>query len=163
MHNTTDVIGPVDCLFLTLPALFHFMLLWNKQGSQESVNMPIFLRSHKGQVQRGLGGRQRWEPLRSNPRLLKLAVGPFNVTALVVKEPELVEEAEIDFWNQSPKERLFSMLLLVKVRGWGRTSGYLLLHSSLPLCWSLFRWARELFPCNFGLENRFWLLFVLVH
>ena len=41
-----------------------------------------------------LGSSQRWRPWRSDPRLLKLALGTWNVTSLLGKEPELVREAE---------------------------------------------------------------------
>ena len=51
-------------------------------------------RGHRGRVQCVLGGGQGRGPWRSDPRLQKLALGTWNVTSLVGKEPELVCEAE---------------------------------------------------------------------
>ncbi|KAK0141183.1 Craniofacial development protein 2 [Merluccius polli] len=50
-----------------------------------------------GRVQCELGGGRRRGPWRSDPRLQKLALGTWNVTSLVGKEPELVREVE-KFW-----------------------------------------------------------------
>ena len=49
---------------------------------------------HRGRVQCELGGSRRRGPWRSDPRLQKLALGTWNVTSLVGKEPELVREVE---------------------------------------------------------------------
>ena len=43
---------------------------------------------------RGSGGSQRQGPWWSNPRLLKLAIESWNVTSLMGKELELVQEVE---------------------------------------------------------------------
>ena len=51
-------------------------------------------RGQGGRVQYGLGSSRRRRPLRSDPRLLKLALGTWNVTSLLGKEPKLVCEAE---------------------------------------------------------------------
>ena len=48
-------------------------------------------------VQCELGSSRRRRPWRSDPRLLKLALGTWNVTCLLGKEPELVHKAE-RFW-----------------------------------------------------------------
>ena len=42
----------------------------------------------------GSGGSQRQGPRWSVPRLLKLAIGTWNVNSLMGKEPELVREVE---------------------------------------------------------------------
>ena len=47
-----------------------------------------------GPVQCGLGCSSRQRPWRFDPRLQKLACGTWNVTSLVGKELELVEEVE---------------------------------------------------------------------
>ena len=47
-----------------------------------------------GLVQCELGSSRRQRPWRSDRRLLKLALGTWNVTSLLGKEPELVREAE---------------------------------------------------------------------
>ncbi|KAK0151704.1 hypothetical protein N1851_006989 [Merluccius polli] len=51
-------------------------------------------RGQRGRVQCELGGGRRRGPWRSDPRLQKLALGTWNVTSLVGKEPELVREVE---------------------------------------------------------------------
>ncbi|KAK0156590.1 Craniofacial development protein 2 [Merluccius polli] len=51
-------------------------------------------RGQRGRVQCELGGGRRQGPWRSDPRLQKLALGTWNVTSLVGKEPELVREVE---------------------------------------------------------------------
>ncbi|KAK0151078.1 Craniofacial development protein 2 [Merluccius polli] len=51
-------------------------------------------RGRRGRVQCELGGGRRRGPWRSDPRLQKLALGTWNVTSLVGKEPELVREVE---------------------------------------------------------------------
>ncbi|KAK0155020.1 Craniofacial development protein 2 [Merluccius polli] len=51
-------------------------------------------RGQRGWVQCELGGGRRRGPWRSDPRLQKLALGTWNVTSLVGKEPELVREVE---------------------------------------------------------------------
>ncbi|KAL7866069.1 hypothetical protein SRHO_G00113160 [Serrasalmus rhombeus] len=50
--------------------------------------------SSRGSVLCGSGSVQRRGPWRSDPRLLKLAFGTWNVTSLAGKEPELVHEVE---------------------------------------------------------------------
>ena len=47
-------------------------------------------RSCRGLVQCGPGGSPRQGPWRSDPQLLKLAIGTWNITSLMGKEPELV-------------------------------------------------------------------------
>ncbi|KAK0155407.1 LINE-1 retrotransposable element ORF2 protein [Merluccius polli] len=51
-------------------------------------------RGQRGRVQCELGGGRRRGPWRSDPRLQKLALGTWNITSLVGKEPELVREVE---------------------------------------------------------------------
>ena len=86
-------------------------------------------RGQRGRVQCELGGGRRWGPWRSDPRLQKLALGTWNVTSLVGKEPELMREVEkfrLDIvgltsthsvgsgdwlWNQSSREGLDSLPL----------------------------------------------------
>ena len=51
-------------------------------------------RGQGGRVQGELGSSRRRRPWRSDPRLLKLALGTWNVTSLLGKEPELVREAQ---------------------------------------------------------------------
>ncbi|TWW62406.1 hypothetical protein D4764_04G0010530 [Takifugu flavidus] len=51
-------------------------------------------RGQGGQVHCVLGSDRRQGPWRSDPRLHKLALGTWNVTSLVRKEPELVREVE---------------------------------------------------------------------
>ena len=51
-------------------------------------------RSHRGRVQEELGSSRERGPWRTDPRLQKLALGTWNVTSLVGKEPELVREVE---------------------------------------------------------------------
>ena len=51
-------------------------------------------RGHRGRVHDRLGGSRERGPWRSDPRLQKLALGTWNVTSLVGKEPELVQEVE---------------------------------------------------------------------
>ncbi|KAK0139279.1 LINE-1 reverse transcriptase [Merluccius polli] len=51
-------------------------------------------RGQRGRVQCELGGGQRRGPWWSDPRLQKLALGTWNITSLVGKEPELVREVE---------------------------------------------------------------------
>ncbi|TWW59961.1 R2 Retrovirus-related Pol polyprotein from type I retrotransposable element [Takifugu flavidus] len=51
-------------------------------------------RGQGGWVHCVLGSSRRQGPWRSDPRLHKLALGTWNVTSLVVKEPELVREVE---------------------------------------------------------------------
>ena len=51
-------------------------------------------RGHGGRVQCELGSSRRRRPWLSDPRLLKLALGTWNVTSMLGKEPELVCEAE---------------------------------------------------------------------
>ena len=51
-------------------------------------------RGQRGRVQCVLDGGRRPGPWRSDPRLQKLALGLWNVTSLVGKEPELVHEVE---------------------------------------------------------------------
>ncbi len=51
-------------------------------------------RNHRGLVQCGSGSRPSRGPWWSDPRLWKLAIGTWNVTSLVGKELELVEEVE---------------------------------------------------------------------
>uniref|UniRef100_A0AAR2KE64 Endonuclease/exonuclease/phosphatase domain-containing protein n=1 Tax=Pygocentrus nattereri TaxID=42514 RepID=A0AAR2KE64_PYGNA len=50
--------------------------------------------SSRGSVRCGSGSVRRRGPWRSDPRLLKLAFGTWNVTSLAGKEPELVREVE---------------------------------------------------------------------
>lgn len=69
------------------------MSVWMKASTtigEESTSR----RSHWGPLHCGLVGSQRQEPWRSNPWLLKLGAGTWNVASLVWKEPELVKEAE---------------------------------------------------------------------
>ena len=54
-------------------------------------------RGQRGRVHCELGSGRRRGPWRSDPRLQKLALGTWNVTSLVGKEPELVREVE-KFW-----------------------------------------------------------------
>ena len=51
-------------------------------------------RGQRGRVHCELGSGRRWGPWRSDPRLQKLALGTWNVTSLVGKEPELVRKVE---------------------------------------------------------------------
>uniref|UniRef100_A0A8C6Q7E1 Endonuclease/exonuclease/phosphatase domain-containing protein n=1 Tax=Nothobranchius furzeri TaxID=105023 RepID=A0A8C6Q7E1_NOTFU len=51
-------------------------------------------RGQRGRVQCVMGGSRGRGPWRSDPRLQKLALGTWNVTSLVGKEPELVCEVE---------------------------------------------------------------------
>uniref|UniRef100_A0A8C6LNK6 Endonuclease/exonuclease/phosphatase domain-containing protein n=1 Tax=Nothobranchius furzeri TaxID=105023 RepID=A0A8C6LNK6_NOTFU len=51
-------------------------------------------RGQRGQVQCVTGGKRGQGPWRSDPRLQKLALGTWNVTSLVGKEPELLCEVE---------------------------------------------------------------------
>ncbi|TWW80945.1 hypothetical protein D4764_01G0007600 [Takifugu flavidus] len=51
-------------------------------------------RGQGGRVHCVLGSSRRRGPWRSDPRLHKLALGTWNVTSLVGKEPELVHEVE---------------------------------------------------------------------
>ena len=51
-------------------------------------------RGQRGRVHCELGSGRRRGPWRSDPRLQKLALGTWNVTSLVGKEPELVREVE---------------------------------------------------------------------
>ena len=51
-------------------------------------------RGQGGRVQCELGSSRRRRPWRSDRQLLKLALGTWNVTSLLGKEPELVREAE---------------------------------------------------------------------
>ncbi|KAK0136103.1 Craniofacial development protein 2 [Merluccius polli] len=51
-------------------------------------------RGQRGRVQCDLGSGRRRGPWRSDPRPQKLALGTWNVTSLVGKEPELVREVE---------------------------------------------------------------------
>nr|XP_054596344.1 craniofacial development protein 2-like [Nothobranchius furzeri]XP_054596345.1 craniofacial development protein 2-like [Nothobranchius furzeri] len=51
-------------------------------------------RGQRGRVQCVTGGSRGWRSWRSDPRLRKLALGTWNVTSLVGKEPELVCEVE---------------------------------------------------------------------
>uniref|UniRef100_A0A3P9PV83 Reverse transcriptase domain-containing protein n=1 Tax=Poecilia reticulata TaxID=8081 RepID=A0A3P9PV83_POERE len=51
-------------------------------------------RGQRGRVHCAMGSSQGRGPWRSDPRLQKLALGTWNVTSLVGKEPELVCEAE---------------------------------------------------------------------
>uniref|UniRef100_A0A3B5Q1D6 Endonuclease/exonuclease/phosphatase domain-containing protein n=1 Tax=Xiphophorus maculatus TaxID=8083 RepID=A0A3B5Q1D6_XIPMA len=51
-------------------------------------------RGQRGRVHCVMGGGQGRGPWRSDPRLQKLALGTWNVTSLVGKEPELVREVE---------------------------------------------------------------------
>ena len=51
-------------------------------------------RGQRGRVQCELGSGQRRGPWWSDPRLQKLALGTWNVTSLVGKEPELVRKVE---------------------------------------------------------------------
>ena len=51
-------------------------------------------RGQRGQVQYELGSSRRRRPRWPDPRPLKLALGMWNVTSLLEKEPELVHEAE---------------------------------------------------------------------
>ena len=64
-----------------------------------SYRLTISGRGQRGRMRCELGGSRRrgpWRsnPRRSNPRLQKLALGTWNVTSLVGKEPELVREVE---------------------------------------------------------------------
>ena len=45
-------------------------------------------------MQCGSGGIQRLGPWQSHPCLLKLAIGTWNITSLMEKEPELLPEVE---------------------------------------------------------------------
>uniref|UniRef100_A0A3B3QCK7 Endonuclease/exonuclease/phosphatase domain-containing protein n=1 Tax=Paramormyrops kingsleyae TaxID=1676925 RepID=A0A3B3QCK7_9TELE len=57
-----------------------------------SNGLTTYKRGHRGRVQSELGSGQRRGPWRSDPRLQKLALGTWNVTSLMGKEPELVCE-----------------------------------------------------------------------
>ena len=59
-----------------------------------SDGSPTRGRGQGGRVQCELGSSRRRRPWRSDRRLLKLALGTWNVTSLLGKEPELVCEAE---------------------------------------------------------------------
>lgn len=59
-----------------------------------SGGLTIHQRIHRGSVQCGLGSRQRRGSWWSDPWLVKLTLGTWNVTSLVWKEPELVQEEE---------------------------------------------------------------------
>ncbi|KAK0151763.1 Craniofacial development protein 2 [Merluccius polli] len=59
-----------------------------------SLRLTTSRRGQRGRVQCELGGGRRRGPWRSDPRLQKLALGTWNVTSLVGKEPELVREVE---------------------------------------------------------------------
>ncbi|TWW77601.1 hypothetical protein D4764_12G0009910 [Takifugu flavidus] len=83
-------------------------------------------RGQGGRVHCVLGSSRRQEPWRSDPRLHKLALGTWNVTSLVGKEPELVREVE--------KFRLDIVGLTSTYRGSGTSlleRGWTLYHSGV--------------------------------
>ena len=84
---------------------------------------------------------------RSDPRLQKLALGTWNITSLVGKEPELVREVEkfrldivgLTLTHSKVFSRgvgLSSTLELPLVRGAGQGWQYLLPPGLVPVCWS---------------------------
>ena len=77
-------------------------------------------RGQRGWVQCELGGGRRRGPWRSDPWLQKLALGKWNVTSLVGKEPELVREVEkfrLDIVGLTSTHRKGSGTSLLE-RGW---------------------------------------------
>lgn len=56
---------------------------WKRDMSPSCSGPATHRRSHRGPVQCGLCGSQRWEPWWSDPRLLKPAVGTWNTTSTI--------------------------------------------------------------------------------
>uniref|UniRef100_A0A3B3QR52 Endonuclease/exonuclease/phosphatase domain-containing protein n=1 Tax=Paramormyrops kingsleyae TaxID=1676925 RepID=A0A3B3QR52_9TELE len=68
---------------------------WSGTAQTRHVDPPsngLTRRGHRGQVRSELGSGRRRGPWWSDPRLQKLALGTWNVTTLMGKEPELVRE-----------------------------------------------------------------------
>lgn len=77
-------------------------------------------RRHRGRVHCVSGGGQERRPWRTDPRLPRLAIGTWNVTSLVGKEPELVREVEkyrLDIVGLTSTHGLGSGTSLLE-RGW---------------------------------------------